>query len=138
MNKIIIDSGPLIALFDSSDKYHHDSIEFMRHNNKTLVSTIPVITEAVYILDFDINAQLDFLEWIHRGGIEIVDINKDDIYRIKDLMKKYCDRPMDFADGSLVAVGEKTGTNLIASIDTVFDIYRLYNRKKFKNVFCKK
>ena len=135
MNKIIIDSGPLIALFDSGDRYHNDSIEFMKKNKKTLVSTIPVITEVIYILDFNINAQLDFLEWIYRGGIEIVDINKDDIFRIKELMKKYSDRPMDFADGSLVAVSEKTGTNFIASIDTDFDIYRLHNRKKFKNVF---
>lgn len=30
MQKTIIDSGPLIALFDRSDKYHFNVVEFLK------------------------------------------------------------------------------------------------------------
>ncbi len=38
MNKILIDSGPLIAFFDASDKYHQRSIEFIKDNTFSLVN----------------------------------------------------------------------------------------------------
>lgn len=137
MNEIVIDSGPLIALFDSSDEYHSKSIEFIKKNRKPLLTSIPVITEVVYVLDFNINAQLDFLEWIYRGGIDVVDIKTDDIHKIKELMEKYKDIPMDFADGPVVTICEKLGTNFIASVDSDFEIYRFRKTRKFKNIFIK-
>lgn len=132
MNKILIDSGPLIALFDSSDKYHEKTLEFIKSNEFLLITTIASITETLHLLDFNRNAQLDFIEWIYRGGVEIANIINTDFQRIKKLTEKYSDLPMDFADSCLVLLAEKMGINTIATIDRVFSIYRIKGKKAFK------
>ena len=56
------------------------------------------------------------------------------IKRIIDLTRKYSDRPMDFADATLVIAAEERGIRQIISIDS--DIYRLYNKMKIENIFA--
>jgi hypothetical protein len=132
MKKILIDSGPLIALFDASDKHHKKAVKFIQSNKYPLVTTIASITETLHLLNFNRNAQIDFLEWIHQGAVEIQKIENDDFGRIKDLTDKYRDLPMDFADSCLVYLAEKLSLNTIATIDRDFSIYRIKGRKKFK------
>ncbi|MBF0259892.1 MAG: PIN domain-containing protein [Desulfamplus sp.] len=134
MKKILIDSGPLIALFDASDKYHHEAVKFIKSNQYPLLTTLASITETLHLLDFNRNAQIDFIEWIHRGAVEIVNIANGDFGRIKELTKKYRDLPMDFADSCLVYLAEKLNVNTIATIDRDFSIYRIQGKKKFKTI----
>jgi len=134
MKKILIDSGPLIALFDSSDKYHPKVIEFIKSNKLPLVTTIASITETLHLLDFNRNAQIDFLEWVSRGGVEVYNIENSDFDRLKVLTEKYRDLPMDFADSCLVYLAETLGLDTIATIDRDFSIYRINGKKKFKIV----
>jgi uncharacterized protein len=134
MKKILIDSGPLIALFDSSDKYHLKVIQFIKQNQFPLVTTIASITEVLHLLDFNRNAQIDFLEWVSRGGIEVHNIENSDFQRLKELTEKYNDLPMDFADSCLVFLAEKLSINTIATIDRDFSIYRIKGKKKFKTI----
>lgn len=132
MKKILIDSGPLIALFDASDKHHHDAVNFIKTNTYQLVTTIASITETLHLLDFNRNAQIDFLEWVHRGGVEVHNIGNNNFGRLKELTEKYHDLPMDFADSCLVYLAEKLDLNTIATIDRDFTIYRIQGRRKFK------
>ena len=83
----------------------------------------------IRLLDFNRNAQLDFLEWVSRGGIEIHDIKNTDFGRLKELTEKYRDLPMDFADSCLVYLAEKLNIETIATIDRDFTIYRIDGRK---------
>ena len=131
MRKILIDSGPLIALFDSDDKYHTASIDFIKSNQCELITTIASITETLHLLDFNRNAQIDFLSWINAGAVSIEAITAPDLLRIKELTIKYADLPMDFADACLVFLGDKLEINEIATIDRDFDIYRLKGKKPF-------
>ncbi|WP_459947946.1 type II toxin-antitoxin system VapC family toxin, partial [Desulfocastanea catecholica] len=96
-----------------------------------LITTIASITEVLHLLDFNRNAQLDFIEWINRGGVEIENISNFDFRRIKELTEKYRDLPMDFADSCLVLLAEKLGINTIATIDRDFSIYRIKGKKPF-------
>jgi hypothetical protein len=136
MKKIIMDSGPLIALFDGGDAYHSSALSFIEKNQAALFTTLPVITEVVFLLDFSREAQADFLEWVIRGGVSVVPCDRHDLSRVKDLMGKYGDLPMDFADGSLVAACEKLETRLIATVDSDFDNYRYQDRHRFLNQFA--
>lgn len=136
MKKILIDSGPLIALFDSSDKYHYEAVNFIKINKYPLVTTLASITETLHLLDFNRNAQIDFLEWIYRGAVEIYNIENNDFKRLRELTEKYRDLPMDFADSCLVYLAEKLNLNTIATIDRDFTIYRIQGRKKFKIILC--
>jgi predicted nucleic acid-binding protein len=134
MKEVLIDSGPLIALFDASDKYHQDAVDFIKRNKFKLVTTIASITETLHLLDFNRNAQIDFLEWVQRGAVEIHNIENIDFQRLKELTEKYRDLPMDFADSCLVYLAEKLNLNTIATIDRDFSIYRIHGRKKFKTI----
>lgn len=132
MKKVLIDSGPLIALFDASDKYHHEAVDFIKTNKYPLITTLASITETLHLLDFNRNAQIDFLEWISRGGVEIHRIENVDFHRIKELTEKYRDLPMDFADSCLVYLAEQLDINTIATIDRDFTIYRIKGKEKFE------
>ncbi len=132
MKKILIDSGPLIALFDASDKYHHETLNFIKSNKYPLITTLASITETLHLLDYNRNAQIDFIEWVHKGAVEIQNIENSDFGRIKELTDTYRDLPIDFADSCLVYLAEKLNLNTIATIDRDFTIYRIQGRKKFK------
>jgi len=88
----------------------------------------------LHLLDFNRNAQLDFIEWVSRGGVEIVNVLNSDFQRIKELTKQYRDLPMDFADSCLVLLAEKMGINEVATIDRDFSIYRIKGKKAFKTI----
>ena len=132
MKKILIDSGPLIALFDGSDKYHTEAVNFIKNNTYPLVTTLASVTEVLHLLDFNRNAQIDFLEWVQRGAVEVHNIVNNDFEKIRELTIKYRDLPMDFADSCLVYLAEKLNLNTIATIDRDFTIYRIKGRRKFE------
>jgi len=137
LNSILIDAGPLICLFDSSEKRHKPMKEFLKKNPYRYVSTLAVFTEVSHMLDFSVNAQKDFYEWVMCKGVIISDINQNDMPRLIELTGKYSDLPMDFADATLVITAEKTGIKEIISLDKDFDIYRLPGREKIHNVYTK-
>ena len=138
LNTVLIDTGPLIALFDRDDKYHTSIVEFIKNTNYRFISTTAVLTETMYMLDFNTAVQFNFLEWIMKEGVIIHEIKQSNIKRIIDLTKKYSDRPMDFADATLVIAAEERGIRQIISIDSDFDIYRLYNKMKIENIFAQR
>jgi predicted nucleic acid-binding protein len=134
-DRILIDSGPLIALFHSGDNYHKKIRDFLAKKKYLFVSTLAVFTEVSYFLNANIKAQRDFFEWVMYKGVIISDINQHDIPRIIELTEKYSDLPMDFADATLVITAEKTGIRQIISLDSDFEIYRLPGREKIHNVY---
>ena len=134
MKNIIVDAGPLIALFDQDDKYHNSVIKFLKQFHGNLISTWPVITEVSHLLSFNINVQIDFLEWLKREAIKIINLEFEHLDRIIQLSKKYSDVPMDLADSSLIVVAELTGINDIISIDNDYYIYRTKSKKALNNL----
>jgi predicted nucleic acid-binding protein len=132
---MLIDAGPLIALFDKSDSYHDKIHRFLADTHYAFVSTEAVFTEVAHMLDFSVNAQIAFFNWVIDKGVILYKITLDDMPRIVELTRKYADRPMDFADATLVVAAEKTGIHEIISIDSDFDIYRLMNTLRIRNLF---
>jgi len=131
VNKILIDSGPLIALFNRDDKYHRASVAFVHDNRCELITTIASVTETLHLLDFHRHAQVDFLRWVEAGAVSIEAITLNDFSRIRELTLKYADLPMDFADACLVLLSEKLDIDRIATIDRDFDVYRRYGTQPF-------
>ena len=134
MLKTIIDSGPLIALFDGSDKYHNDVLNFMKEYKGKLITSWAVITEVSHMLDFNLQVQIDFLKWCEVGGIEVYNITQDEISNIRVMMEKYIDIPMDLADGTLMYIANKENIKNIVSIDSDFDIYRTLKKQSLDNL----
>lgn len=132
MRSIVVDSGPLIALFDGSDQYHEATVRFLERNRSPLITNLPVITEVVYVLDFSGQAQRDFLSWAQLA-LTIDAHTAEDLPRIRAILEKYADLPADFADASLVALCDRLKVWDVASIDSDFTIYRGHNKRPFSN-----
>ncbi len=136
-NETLIDSGPLVALFDKDDQYHTEALEFIKKFSGRLLSTLAVLTEVCYLLDFSIEAQVEFLTWVRNGAVQLVDINQSDLVKIIESTEKYSDLPMDFADSTLVAIGDRLNISKIATIDSDFYIYRFQQKGPFTNIFLR-
>ena len=134
-DRILIDSGPFIALFDVDDNQHQKIRNFLVHREYSFISTLAVFTEVSHMLDFSVRAQQDFYEWVTYHGVIICDINQHDMPRIAQLTEKYSDLPMDFADATLVVAAEKTGIREIISLDKDFDVYRLPGKENIRNIY---
>ena len=132
---VAVDSGPLVALFDRDDPAHERALAWMQRFSGRLVSTLAVVTEVVYLLDFSPQVQVNFLRWLARGALALQQLSETDFERIAEVMDKYHDLPADFADATLIAVCERLDIREVASLDSDFDIYRFRKRIRFRNVF---
>jgi predicted nucleic acid-binding protein len=132
---VVVDSGPLLALFDRDDGYHNRAVAWLSKFSGRLLSNAAVITEVAHLLDFNPQSQVDFLRWVGNGGLSLVELGADDMPRIAELIEKYADLPADFTDASLVVACERLGIRDIASVDRDFDVYRFRKRGRFRNVF---
>jgi hypothetical protein len=133
-NAVLIDTGPLVALFNVGDRNHEDAVAFVRSTKARLVTTSAVLVETGFLLDFSVEAQADFFTWIAEGAVEIVDPGQGDYREIASLLRKYADVPMDVADASLVFVAGDLGCSRIATYDGDFRIYRYAKKSSFKLV----
>lgn len=134
MKSILIDAGPLIALFRKNDSYHEKAIVFLKTLKGRLLTTWPVITEVMHEL-YRPDIQEKFLIWIERGGIEIAYLDQNSVSGLINLSRKYSDIPMDLADATLMLYAEKTGISEIATIDSDFHVYRTAKKEYLKNIF---
>jgi uncharacterized protein len=136
MSSIVVDAGPLVALFDRDDRHHRRAVEFVRERRSRLITNLPALTEAAFILRFSVEAQRDLLWWAHRSLV-IDQSTAADLPKIITLLDKYRDMPADFADVSLVALAERLNVSRVASVDSDFAVYRLSGKRRLENVFLR-
>jgi hypothetical protein len=122
---VLVDTGPLVALLDRSDPYHLTCQETLSSLEDSLVTVWPVVTEAMYMLRSYWQAQDALWEMIDTAAVEILVLGKNDVARMRELMRKYRDLPMDLADAALVRVAERERLRRIFTLDRRdFQIYR--------------
>jgi len=135
LQSIVVDAGPLIALFKRSDRHHKAAMAFLaRSESAALVTNLLVVGEVAAMLGGKHTDLVECLNWVLEN-VEIDSSTGLDLPRSIEIVQKYKDLPADLADASLVALCERRRTNLVASVDRDFDIYRLPKNKKFENVF---
>jgi predicted nucleic acid-binding protein len=129
---MLIDTEPIVALFDASDNYHALCIETLKNMEGSLATTWAVLTEAFYLLDFSLKAQDNLWEFIIRDGMEIIVLDNKLQIRCRQLMEQYNDLPMDLADATLVAIAEHLKIENIFTLDHKdFNIYKPAKIKAF-------
>ena len=134
MRSIIVDAGPLIALFDVRDSYHGIVKLRLQQLPCKLITTWPVITEVMYFLNASVTAQTKLIEWIEAGGLVVSSMVEFNIRQVKELINKYADVPMDFADATIILLAEESGVREILTIDSDFAIYKIKGKKYFSFV----
>jgi len=87
----------------------------------------------MYLLSDQPDAQHAIWEMIERGALTLLPLDAGDIPRIRELMRKYANRPMDLADAALLRLAEREGLRKIFTIDRRdFSVYRLHNRIRLR------
>jgi hypothetical protein len=136
-NAVAVDSGPLIALFDRDDAHHKLVVGFLAaHKRLRLVTTWAVLNETSALLGSRVGkqAELDFLTWIERGGVTIATQDSTTLSRIRSVIEKYRDLPLDFADASVAVLAEQIGLSQVLTLDRDFDVYRDARGRRLKNI----
>jgi len=132
-NELLLDTGAFVALVDRSEKRHADCVAVLDQWRGTIVTTEPVLTETLYLVGPRWLAQKVCLEFLRRGAFVLVPASHTSLDRVAVLMEKYRNVPMDYADATLVALGEELGTDLVFTLDRRgFSAYRLNQRKPFQ------
>jgi predicted nucleic acid-binding protein len=126
---ILVDAGPLVALIDADDQHHAKCVSVLQTLREPLATVWPPVTEAMYLLADLPKAQDALWEMLERGALQLLPLYSADVPRMRELMRKYADRPMDFADAALLRVAEREGIRKIFTIHRKdFSVYRLHNR----------
>ena len=129
---ILVDAGPLVA-FLSKDDHHHDRVmEVFPLIREPMLTVWPVIAEVMYLLRTSLEAQEGIWEFLEADALLIADLAAEQRTRMRHLMRKYRDLPMDLADAGLVAVAERERISRIFTLDRRdFEVYRPAGIRRF-------
>lgn len=134
-NELLLDTGAFVALVDRSERRHADCVAVLEGWSGAIVTTEAVLTETLYLVGPQWEAQNVCLQFVLRGAFLLVPSSRESLERVAVLMKKYRDVPMDYADATLVALGEELGTDRVFTLDRRgFSAYRLGQRRGFQLV----
>ena len=124
---MLTDTGPLIAIISKTDNHHTDCVRVLNGHTEPLTTTLPCFTEAMYFAHglLGYSGQNALWKMVRAGRLLLHTTTGQELERIDQLMSKYRDTPMDFADASLIAAAETLQTDSIFSIDGDFRIYQL-------------
>ncbi len=129
----LTDTGPLVALVDADDKAHKACVAVLTQLTRPLMTTWPCLTEAMYLVGSQggFAAQEELWGYLDAGLVEVHESSAEERRRMRELMRKYIDTPMDLADASLVAAAEALGVTRIFTIDSDFQVYRIHRNTLF-------
>ena len=125
----ILDAGPWVALIDKSESKHDLCVQWLKNYSGKLYSTEAVLTEVLYLLNFSIKAQTAAIDFVLQSVVDIIPSSIESLKKAKNLIKKYSDLPMDYADATIVCLAMDTGIHDIITFDQKdFNIYRIKNK----------
>jgi predicted nucleic acid-binding protein len=122
--KIILDTGPLVAYLKRQDRFHNWATEVWQTIPMPLLTCEAVISEACFLLRKTYGGKETVMSLVKAGVIEFPFRFSDEVERIDELMKQYESVPMSFADGCLVRMSELISGSSVLTLDRDFQIYR--------------
>ena len=123
---ILVDTGPLVALFDPKDGQHQHAEKILRTFRESLCTTVPVLTEVFHMLQPQSIGSDRVREFVARGGLPVWFLDRPSLTRAFELMEQYADRPMDLADASVIVAAEALLTRKVFTLDKAdFAAYRI-------------
>lgn len=129
----LIDTGAILAAVDADDQWHLRCIHQLRRVEVPLLTSTAVLTELFHLLPKGRWAMEAAWRLLESGAVKIGAIEDAELPAIHRLMSQYWDRPMDFADATLVYLAERESLNTILTVDRAdFETYRIGGRRKFR------
>ncbi len=133
MRAWLLDTGPLVAYLDAKDPDHSSVSACVDSFAGQLVTTGAVITEAMHFVSSVREGPSLLSNFVAASGLEIHDYAQPpELRAAADLMTRYHDVPMDYADATLVLLGARLDLAEILTLDRRgFTVFRLPRRKVF-------
>ena len=116
---LICDTGVIYAAIDEYDVHHDTCAALVADPPEELAVPAPVIVELEWLvtgrMKFD---QFDgFLQSIELGAVRVVDLERGDYTRVRELCRRYEDLPLGLVDASVVTLAERLGERRVATLD---------------------
>jgi predicted nucleic acid-binding protein len=124
----IVDTGPLVAFFDRSERHHGWVAGCIEELEAPLLVCGPVLTETMHLLGRYPAAQDALLELLQNGAPAIAFRIEEHVGALRNLLKKYRDAPMSLADACIVRMAEIHERHAVLTLDSDFMIYRKHGR----------
>lgn len=131
--KGLIDTGAMLALLDRDDRWHERCVEAFRSAPLPLATTSAVLCELFHLVS-DGSRSIDAAwAFVRSGAVVLGPLDHGELPAMEALMAKYRDRPMDFADATLVHLATRESLGTIFTIDhDDFETYRWAGRRRFR------
>jgi len=115
--ELLLDTGALVSLLDRSQTHHLKCRRAFADWTGPVVSTEAVLTEATHLLAGVQGGRAACVDFFLSGGALLVPSSTASLQRVRKLLDKYADRPMDFADATLVALAEELDCTSVFTTD---------------------
>jgi uncharacterized protein len=123
---ILVDTGPLVALFDPRDQQHSRCRDLLMTIREPLSTTVPVLTEVFHMLSAGSQGADRVRDFVLEQGLAVWFMDSERLGRAFELMEQYADHPMDLADASLIVAAEALSTRKVFTVDRDdFSTYRI-------------
>jgi len=128
----LIDTGAIVAIVDANQPWHGPCLEALSSLQMPLLTTEAVLTEFFHLIFARSLSMNRSWEFVRSGALTVRPMNHSDLPALHSLMEQYADRPMDFADATLVHLAARESLSVILTVDhDVFETYRIGGRKRF-------
>jgi len=128
----LVDTGAILALLDRNDNWHRSCVDTYNHTHLPLLTTEAVLTEVFHLAQRNLREVRGVWRFLGSGAVQLCPIANEELPQIRALMDRYSDRPMDFADATLVHLAGRESLSLILTVDhDDFETYRIAGRKRF-------
>ena len=116
---MIVDTGVLLAAADQADPDHRSCASLLEDTDAELRASPLVVAEAAYLIGRQLGpaAEARFFRSISQGEIRVEVLTEADFVRIAELVEVYADMPLGGADASVVAIAERLGETVVATLD---------------------
>lgn len=131
--ELLLDTGALVSILDRSQSRHAEFAKAFGEWERPVVSTEAVLTEATHLLGRLKGGREACVDFFLSGGALLVPATRASLRRARELVSRYADLPMDYADATLVALAEDLGTRLVFTTDRRdFGVYRIRDKGRFE------
>jgi len=130
---VLLDTGAILALLNHQDRFHSACIQAVSQLPTPFLTSEAVLTETLYMVAAH-GYNVDHAWGLIRSGmVTLGGVGDSDLPVLERLMRQYRDRPMDFADATLVHLAQRESLTTILTVDVAdFQIYRIDGRKRFR------
>jgi uncharacterized protein len=131
----LIDTGAILAFLDQEDRWHGRCVQALSSLRLPLATSAAVLAELFHLLRNYPRQKAMAWSFVRSASVTVLAIDDADLPSLDALMRRYADRPMDFADATLVRLAERERLSTIFTIDhDDFETYRIEGRRRFRIV----